>query len=1311
MIGYRGAIYRPKDKEVEVLTWSETGERISTFVHYEPYFYVENSFGEEKTIFGTRCTKKSFASNFAKKEWLQKTGIKRIFDSYPATQHVLLNTYKDHNEDTDFSKFPLRICYLDIEAVGSGPYAKPEDPFHPINLITVYDSLEKKYHSWGLEEYTPKDSDVHYRYFKTENALLEAFLSHMEHIRYDLVSGWNCLPLTENIWMKDRISQLRDLEHRKDLYLDDSVLKFKKTGIKKLYKITTTIGCEITSSIDHIFSVYKKNKNVYRNKNTLLKECIDIKVEDMISLMGTDDLYIRTEKNKKNRPNLTYRKYITENIDNILKNGFDLILFSEKLREDLLKKHDFMQTIPYREAFYTNDCYKRTPSLWKYSNLIKYFSQEELLAYINLQNSIYVFTKTVNWNLCIELDSEIEGDYLQLLGMIFTDGTFNGRGTFCIYNSKKDVIDSYSNIIAKLLGHEVAPPIMNKDKCYRKRIEKNNKIGLLMNLIYDTNYKKVLNVEFLSMLSNKQFLKFYSGMFDGDGFVSYSAVAICHYDNLENMKTLQNLLFWNGVVSSNLTVKGKYKNGINNSVRNIKSNKKFIRDVYDNSFNSERRERILKIRESNETVSSNKIIKHFEYEDFILSKVKKIEYMECSVEMADIETHTHYFYCNGSKVHNCSGYDIPYIVNRITRQMGEGEANRLSPSGYLYKIPKKDDFGNHFEVQKISGLEIIDYLEAYKKFSPNKRESYKLDYIGEVEVGQNKTDYGDRSLYQLMCDDWEMFVDYNIQDVKLIALLEQRLKYIELVRMLAYIGCSTFETALQTVGVVTGAMGIFTNKRKQKLCTFIRGDRVEDFEGGFVAVPNVGHHKNIITFDANSLYPNVMLTCNMSNETKYGKIVSSNDKIVTIRHVGGKDLEVAKKDLIGFMKREKLALSRANVLFSQKRKGVAAEVVDTYYQKRVDTRAELKQAKKEYEKNKTDELSLKITYLDTKQQAIKIFLNSLYGAYSNKFCPVGDLDIAESVTLTGQGAIKHARKLVKQFISKETSITDDSKLENCLIFGDTDSIGISMSLLFPNGIAQDNTIKDEAYAMADKLENYLNSGMQTWAEKYLNSLDSRFKFKRELMCDSALFLAKKRYVFHILDKEGFKVNTWKYTGIELVRTTMPKKVKPYVEKIIHNLVLTKDQHSTNQILTESYDIFNTLPIENISLVSGVNTYMKYASRCDGLNTPKGMPCAVKAAYFYNYIIKQLNLTEKYEEIRTGDKIKYFFVQKPNRYGIDAIAYKYKYPEEFDKIFKPDTEKMFEKDMYKCIERFYEAMGWNPRKPNQMLFSDLEQLFG
>lgn len=1314
MIGYRGAIYNSRDKEVEILTWDEDGNRISMSVPCFPYFYVENIYGSDVSVFDTKLVKKEFDTRKKREEFIKKNGLTKVFDYFPPVQQALLDTYWKNNEDEDFSKFPLKIFFLDIESVGPGEHSKPEDPFHPINVITIYDSLSKHYHVWGLQKYESLDRNITYRHFKTEYALLDSFLDFFAENRPDLISGWNCLPLTENIWMDDRILKLDQLRTSKNLFKGDEVVKFAETGTKQVFKIKTFNGTEILSSKDHIFSLYKKNKASYKNKNTILKDNVDLSVESMISSMDSEDLYIRYEKNKKDRNELTYRSYLNDNIHNLIQMGFDFILCADDLKSELKGNVEFMKTISYSEAFHCGNCYKRKPSTWLYSNLIKYVSHETLMKYLNSQKELFICRKTVNWNTPIILDDVIESDYVQLLGMIFTDGSFDKNDTISVYNTNESTINSYTNIISHVLGHEVSCAGKSTDNCYRKRISINNKIGFLMNLIYDVNFNKILNIQSLSRLSNSQFNKFYTGMFDGDGCVSHHAILISHYDNVENLKTLQNLLLWNGVVSENIPT----GIGMNNYIRNIKTNSTFIKNVYENSFNDKRRERILSLKPSREAKSINKNIKGFEYDDFIISKIKSIELMEYSVPMADIETKTHYFYCNGAKVHNCNAYDIPYIIRRIDRVLGENNSNRLSPTGMIYTKNVQDDFGNVLEIFKINGLDIIDYLDAYKKFCPEKRESNKLDYVGEVELGTKKLDYGNISLYELMTTDWDTFVEYNIQDVRMLTMLEQKLKYIELVRMLAYIGCTPFETALQTVGVVVGTMSIFARKKNKKLSTFIR-DKKTDYPGGFVADPIVGHHKDIITFDANSLYPNVMITCNMSNETKVGKIVSASNDNYVIRHVNGKTLEMTGKDFLSYVKRENLVLSKAKVLFSQKKKGIAADLVDVYYKKRVETKSKLKSAMIEYEdlkksNNLSDDIKTQyennINFLDTKQLAEKIFLNSVYGAYGNRFCSIGDDDIASSITLTGQYAIKTARKLAKQFISNKTNITDDKKLENCLLFGDTDSIGVCFSLLFPDGISDGKEIHPEAYQMANELETHLNSGMQSWAKKSLNSADPRFKFKREIMCDAGIFLAKKRYVFHILDKEGFKTNKWKYTGVELVRTTMPKAIKPYVKEIIHTMILTKSEQKTNEVLIDVYDKFKKLSINELSLVSGVNKYMKYSSMCDEFNTPKGMPCATKASYFYNLIIKKLSLLEKYEEIRTGDKVKYFYIEKPNRYMLDAIAFKNVYPEEFKTIFKIDTEKMFEKDMFKCIERFYKAMNWVCRKPNHMLFSNLEEEF-
>jgi DNA polymerase elongation subunit (family B) len=239
-------------------------------------------------------------------------------------------------------------------------------------------------------------------------------------------------------------------------------------------------------------------------------------------------------------------------------------------------------------------------------------------------------------------------------------------------------------------------------------------------------------------------------------------------------------------------------------------------------------------------------------------------------------------------------------------------------------------------------------MDIYKKFCPKNRESYKLDYIGQVELDETKVDYGDMSLYEFMTSDWNTFVDYNIQDVRLLVKLEERLQYIELLRMLAYMGCATFESALGTVGVVTGAAGVEAKKRNQKLFTNVVDDQeVRNFEGGYVADPIAGHHSGIVTFDANSLYPNTMITLNTSPETKVGKILEIEKDKITIRNVDGIIVDLKPREFNDFIRKERITISRSKVLFSQKKKGILPDMIDKFYKKRVEVRKQMKDVRKE----------------------------------------------------------------------------------------------------------------------------------------------------------------------------------------------------------------------------------------------------------------------------------------------------------------------------------------------------------------------------
>jgi DNA polymerase elongation subunit (family B) len=671
---------------------------------------------------------------------------------------------------------------------------------------------------------------------------------------------------------------------------------------------------------------------------------------------------------------------------------------------------------------------------------------------------------------------------------------------------------------------------------------------------------------------------------------------------------------------------------------------------------------------------------------------------------------------------NSEFFDLPYIVNRITKILGEDNTKRLSPVRYIRPIVFTGKFGREQVHWHIEGISCVDYLDIYKRFCPVLRESYKLDAIGETELGENKIDYGDTNLASLADDNWELFVDYNIQDVNLLLRLEEKLQYLELLRMIAYAGLTTFEGALGSLSVITGLCAIRARHRDRRIPTFKKGkENDEQNAGAYVGEPVRGFQEHIVSFDANSLYPNVMITLNLSPETKVATITDKTDDEITLKHVNGQTYKLTKLNFAKFVEKEKIAISKAKVLFSQKEKGIIPETVDWYYTKRVELKKQHKTLKRKLSHlKKTDpeypKLKHQVDNLNIQQHTIKILINTIYGYFGNKHSPLGDDELAESITLTGQAVIKQSNKLLIDYIKSKTSLTD-KELEQYtpIIYNDTDSSYISIKHLVDNlkikMFNKEGKITDEYYKTVQDIENYLNTEIMKWGTTALNSADCRLNFKREVIADTGLFLQKKRYVLHILDEEGIPTDKFKYTGVEVVRTTMPAPIKPYVKGIIETMLTTKSQTETNKIFNETYDIFKGLSVEDIAFVMGVKGYEKYEGLCDGFNVAKHMPIHVKAAYYHNLLVEKFGIDRKYEKLSSGDKVRYFYVKQPNRYGISVIGYKYYYPKEFTKIFEPDHEKMFEKIIYSVIERFYESVNWKLKAPGTQVQTDLFELLG
>ena len=471
----------------------------------------------------------------------------------------------------------------------------------------------------------------------------------------------------------------------------------------------------------------------------------------------------------------------------------------------------------------------------------------------------------------------------------------------------------------------------------------------------------------------------------------------------------------------------------------------------------------------------------------------------------------------------------------------------------------------------------------------------------------------------------------------------------------------------------------------------------------------------IVSFDVNSLYPNTIITLNLSPETKLGKVNSREDGMVNISLIDGKTYSIDEDKFDSFLINKKISLSKSNILFSQKKQGICPSLIDGTYKQRVEIRKHLNVIKKKIAKLK-DKTAIEYIeqkfisdQLDIKQYTLKIFLNRIYGCFANKYSPFYDLDLASSITITGQECIKAAGRFADEFLKEKYKVEDK---DSCILYSDTDSLYLTikptLDKLETPLTVNESEVTPETHEIVDNLEQNLNKLICEWAKKELFSLDSRLEFKREAICDVGIFLEKKRYILHVLNEEGIPCDKTKYVGVEVASTNVPKLVKPLIKNIVETMLKTKSQTETNKAYQDAYTKFKNLKIEEISFPKGINAFKKYAPKAASLNTIKGTPCAVKASIAYNYFVDKLELGSKYEKIKGDGKIKFFYAVK-NPWKVDAVAFIDEYPGEFKLV--PDFDKMFQKSVGAAVERLYSAIKWKVIAPNKLTQTDLFELLG
>jgi len=683
----------------------------------------------------------------------------------------------------------------------------------------------------------------------------------------------------------------------------------------------------------------------------------------------------------------------------------------------------------------------------------------------------------------------------------------------------------------------------------------------------------------------------------------------------------------------------------------------------------------------------------------------KNDYIKCDNEEELLENFIKYWASDYPDVvtgWNIHGFDIPYLINRITNLLGEDEAKKLSPVQRIWLRPNASVNlkGQKLDRWIIYGISLLDYMDVYQTFTLGDRESYSLNYISDLELGEQKVVFNHTSLVELADTDWNTFIDYNVQDVNLVLRLEEKLKYLELIRNLSYKGFVQFEKAMGKVSLITGAVANQALNDGMVIPTYNIQNQKKSFEGGYVKEPVPGLYENLATFDANSLYPNTIITLNISPETKIGKITHIDDKGYHLLLRNGKTTILSKKKFEMLVENEKLSISKANVLYSQKFKGVIPKFINNLYTQRVAARdkvSEYRQLKaKETDETLKKEYDKKINNNQTLSEVYKVVLNSSYGVFAQVYSPFFDIDHAESITITGQSAVKEGAKIIYEKFLKDGV---NCKYDDVVRYSDTDSCFIDFTeLLKLKGLslAEDRKVLKPAYDLINSYGDHLNIEIQEWAKRELKSVDPRYVFKREKICDVAVLQKKKFYILHILDNDGVPCNKFLYKGIEVAKSIMSKEVKDLIKNIIELSILSGDKKISSKLFVKTYEDFCKLSEELLSFRKKVNNYQKGEDGFINGIFAKGTPNHTKAAINYNLLLKKLNLEDSYPKIGNGNKFKYFYCLK-NKFGFENMACLEEFPKEFREYIKPDYKKMFEKVISPVVGRVYTIIGWpNPK---------------
>ena len=637
---------------------------------------------------------------------------------------------------------------------------------------------------------------------------------------------------------------------------------------------------------------------------------------------------------------------------------------------------------------------------------------------------------------------------------------------------------------------------------------------------------------------------------------------------------------------------------------------------------------------------------------------------------------------------NTKFFDIPYLVNRIQNLfLDRNDRNlhkKLSPFGIVRERTVQRVPGKTEQTYSILGVSDLDYLEMYKKFTFTNQESYRLDHIASVELGEKKLDFSEyRGLFDLYEKDYQKFIEYNVKDVELIVRLEQKLGFIEMVQTMAYDAKVNYDDTFFQVRMWD--VIIFNALKKHKIVIPPKMKQPsQPFEGAYVKEPKVGYYEWVTSFDLNSLYPHIIMQWNSSPETLKRK-----NEDVTV-------LDLLNESCDPEINENESMMANGSV-YDRTKTGILPALMSKMYEDRKKYKKKMIKLQKEYEKTKDQNTKMLADKYYNLQLVKKIQLNSAYGAIGNRFFRFFDVRIAEGITTSGQLGIRWAEKKMNEFLRKRFG--NDEK--DFIIASDTDSLYLDLS----DYVGEMDT-KDKS-EIADRLNVISQNEIQPYMEQfydelkdYLNCPKQKMIMEREVIADQGIWVGKKHYVLNVLDSEGVRYEKpkLKMMGISAVKSSTPAICRDNIKKSI-DILMNGNQEELFDFLDTARDSFMKAPAEDIMFPRGVNNIRKYTGQ-ETLYT-KGTPIHVKGALLYNRYLKEKNLEKKYEKIEEGEKIKFCYLKQPNPVFDTVFAIKDVLPKEFELQEFIDYERQWEKAFTEAVKDIVDARGWQMKKSSSL----------